>query len=61
MVKIEKIVKITIDGEDIETLKNMCELARIAIKEMGRNRFNYIEDMERGGKIDKLMQDIFEA
>lgn len=61
MIKINKVVEIIIDGKEIETLVNICEIARIALQERGHKGFCHIEGSGKGEAIESMMETIFDA
>ncbi len=65
MVKINKQIEIVIDGDDVETLKNICELARRYIdqhkKHEGDERTVDEYTTQQRGAMENLMQEIFDA
>lgn len=64
MIEIENKIRITIDGEEVKLLKDICEVARIGManhrKESICKVFG-IDNTEKHGLLEKLMYKIFEA
>lgn len=58
MIKIEKAVKIIIDGDDVQTLSDICEIAR---RYLSRERVFDIKGAGKGGSIEKMLETIFGA
>ena len=57
MIEIKKQATITINGDDIETLKQLSTTAKIALGD-DRIRFDYFSRSQTGGKIDILIEKI---
>ncbi len=60
MIRLNKVVEITIDGKDMQTLKDVCLIARVALQKMRKN-FDYVEGTEKDGYVDQMITSILEA
>ncbi len=60
MIKVNKVVEIIVDGKEVQTLTDVCLIARIALQKMRMN-FHYVEGAEEGGYIDSMITTILDA
>jgi len=60
MIETEKKITITIDGDDVKRLSNVCEIARIALRD-NRIGILHITGVQKTEEIEIFLANIFEA
>lgn len=61
MIKIQRNVMYTIDGEDADVLGDICEIVRVLLEvDRVSDRFSYIESI-KNGKVRDFIHKIFDA